>query len=159
MFTADWVKDCPLCLWFGFKLWEEGGGKSKCCVGQFYNVGNQTLSLKTCAVVKCCSALSKLATHAQTESFLRIANFSSILPRNLFMLSDLFWANTCSTAYDYWLIPYVTLQFCIYYTSISFSETVQSFLWMQSSPVPHPCIISLHSNNFVLKAAASRASE
>lgn len=85
--------------------------KSKCCLGQFYNVGNQSLSLKTCAVVKRCSALSKLTTHIQTESFLRNANFSSNLPHNLFVLSDLFWANMYSAAYDYRLIPYAPLHF------------------------------------------------
>lgn len=85
--------------------------KSKCCLGQFYNVGNQSLSLKTCAVVKRCPALSKLTTHIQTESFLRNANFSSNLPHNLFVLSDLFWANMYRAAYDYRLIPYAALHF------------------------------------------------
>lgn len=66
---------------------------SKCCLGQFYNVGNQSLSLKTFAVARRCSALSKLVTHIQTESFLRNANFSWVLLPHLFMMSDLSWAN------------------------------------------------------------------
>lgn len=76
--------------------------------------GKSESVIETCAVVKRCSALSKLATHIQTESFLRNANFSLNLPHNLFVLSDLFWANMYSAAYDYRLIPYAPLHFAYF---------------------------------------------
>lgn len=98
LLTADLVKYCPLCVWFGLQLW--AGKKSKPCLRQFFDCWmycehSESIIEDSVAVVQhkvCFSSQTKTLTHIQTESFPHNANFTIFatwLPA--FVLTVNFW--------------------------------------------------------------------